>query len=471
MNPWPYVRHRPPIIQREFRGENRLDPLSISPEYATETRNFTSADYPALTVRPGYSVIGEITGSKVLGMGVWKDKELHAVFADGTWRRWTGSGWSSPLATGLDTAAMWSFTNVKANLSDINLVGTNGKNGVRAYNGSTVSSIGNPVEGLDFIEQYYDRLWAAVKNTMHATAGSSADKWQTFNGDDEDSYFKELDTPDGETITAVKAGIGHVTIFKQTSMHELFGAMVSTFRFQPVTFDIGALNNRSVITINGIMYILDRNGIYEYMGGAVPSKKFSTPVQWYVDNLNPAARDTCSLGTDGKKLYVSLPVGNSTLPNTILEYDPSKNTWYTWKDIQPTCFASMAGILYIGDHSGRVLKLEGTADGTAPVTSVWISKAFTAQSMSQTVRWLRAWITAKIPAGSTMNVYISKQVTGDDDWALIQNIPATGWISSKPIYIKSSVAVNARYIRLKIECTGPVTIHEIAREEDYLPLR
>ncbi|MFS0837269.1 hypothetical protein [Paenibacillus sp. 1P03SA] len=470
MRPLPPVRNKPAIIQREFKGESRLDALSIAPAFATETKNFTSAAYPALSVRPGFSDLHSPSSSRVLGLGVWKDKELHAVFGDGTWWRYRDGAWTK-LTSGLDTSATWSFTNVKANLSDINLVGTNGKDGVRAYNGSTVTSIGNPVAGLNLIEQYYDRLWAAVNNTLHATAGGSADKWQTFNGDDEDSYFIGIDTPDGETITAVKAGIGHVTIFKQSSMHEMFGAMVSTFRVQPVTYDIGAINNRCVVTIGGIMYILDRNGIYEYMGGAVPSKQFSIPVQWYVDNINPETRDKCSVGTNGQKLYVSLPIGNSLLPNVILEYDPSKGTWYTWKDIQPNCFASVGNDLYFGDNNGRIWKLGGATDGNSPVTSVWVSKAFTAQSMSQTIRWLKAWITATIPAGSSMNVYMSKQVTGDDDWTIVQSIPATTVISSRPIYIRSNVAVNARYIRLKIECTGPVTIHEIAREEDYLPLR
>ncbi|MVP00345.1 hypothetical protein [Paenibacillus lutrae] len=374
------------------------------------------------------------------------------------------------MVSGLDVSVMWSFTNVKANLSDVHLVGTNGKDGVKAYNGSSVSNLGNPVGKLNFVEQYYDRLWAAVNNTLHATAGGSADKWQLFNGDDEDSYFIGIDTPDGEMITAVKAGIGHVTIFKQSSMHEMFGAMVSTFRVQPVTFDTGAINNRCVVTINGVMYILDRKGIYEYMGGSAPRKQFSAPVQWYVDHINVEARDTCSLGTDGKKLFVSIPIGNSLFPNVILEYDPTKDIWFTWRDIQPTCFATMGGVLYVGDHNGRVLKLGGAADNASPVASTWVSKAFTAPSMSQCIRWLKAWITASIPPGGTMKVYMSKQVTGDDDWVLVQDIPS-GWLSSRPIYIRSNVAVNARYIRLKIECTGPVTIHEIAREEDYLPLR
>ena len=98
---WPTINKKTPIIQKEFRGVNRLDAFSILDSFASETKNLTSSNFPALTVRPGYTMLMQPYGNKVLGLGVWKDIELHAVFNDGTWRKWNGTEWVE-LYTGLD---------------------------------------------------------------------------------------------------------------------------------------------------------------------------------------------------------------------------------------------------------------------------------------------------------------------------------------------------------------------------------
>ncbi|MFB7817425.1 hypothetical protein ACFC0X_25050 [Paenibacillus chitinolyticus] len=471
MNPWPYVRHRPPIIQREFRGENRLDPLSISPEYATETRNFTSSAYPALTVRPGHSVIGEITNAKVLGMGVWKDTELHAVFSDGTWRRWTGSIWSNPLASGLNTTAKWSFCNFKGNLGDFNLLGANGIDAVKKYDGSTVSNLSGAPANANFIDEHDNRLYCVTNGTqVHFSELSVATNWTAIEQSDSDpgSFIKEINS--GKKISGMKAGAGHITVFFTSASFELYGTSASDFRMIEVAPDIGMLNNESSALLDGILYFISERGFYRYGGGSRPDKGFSAPMQWYIDNMNKAARQTCCAGTDGKRVYFAIPMYSAT-PDTIIEFTPEYGTWYVWRDVAPSCFARMGDNWYIGDNAGRLLQIGGANDNGSAIAWKWISKPFSAQSMSQVIRWLRAWISAKIPAGSAMNVYLSKSAEGDDDWTLVQNIPATGWISSKPMYIRSSVAVNAHFIRLKIEGTGPMKLHEFAREEDYLPLR
>jgi hypothetical protein len=124
-----------PIPLREFKGVSKLDAFSIGEEYATSTKNLTSARYPALKVRPGFSNLGSTFGGAIVGLGVWKDTELHAA-GGGEWKKWTGSAWSAALASGLSASAIWSFCNFQGNFAGINLLAANGVDAVKKHDGS-----------------------------------------------------------------------------------------------------------------------------------------------------------------------------------------------------------------------------------------------------------------------------------------------------------------------------------------------
>lgn len=138
------------ITVREFRGVNTFDPFSIGEEFFTDMRNLTTDDYPTLTVRPGYTRLGNAIGTRVLGLGVWKNSQLHAVFNDGTWRRWNGSTWQT-LLSNLNTSADWTFTNFQGNLDDVNLIGCNGVDGLYRYDGNAVQKFGDADDKINFI--------------------------------------------------------------------------------------------------------------------------------------------------------------------------------------------------------------------------------------------------------------------------------------------------------------------------------
>lgn len=471
MNYWPAVRKTPPVVQREFRGVSKLDPFSMSDAFASDEKNLSASKYPALTIRPGCSTLSGQFGQKVLGLGVWKDAELHAVFDDGTWRKWTGSAWTT-LASGLSTTAIWSFTNFKGNLSTISLVGTNGVDPVKVYDGSTVSTLTAPA-GLYYIEQYADRLYGAVSNDLKFTAYRMANDWTTANGDDADSGYITIETPTGETITGIKASSSHVTVFKPTSIHELFGTSPSDYRMIRVCTGIGMASNKHAVNIGGILYFIDvtNPGLYVYDGGNLPSKAFSLPVQDYMDRINQSGKMASCVGTDGKNLYVSIPVNGST-PDTTLVYDIQAKAWDVWTDWVPLFFARIGSTnsFYFGDSTGRVKQVTGTLDDLLPISWKRISIPYSAESMAQKLRMTRAWLTATVYAGSTLSVYLSKQDKGDD-WTLVKSITANATLESTPIYIPTHVVANAQWIRVKLEGTGPVEIKEFARELQSMPMR
>ncbi|MFB0847342.1 hypothetical protein [Paenibacillus oleatilyticus] len=448
----------PPQTIREFKGVNTFDPFSITDNFFTDMSNFVTDDYPAMTVRPGYTVLGNAIGSKVLGLGVWKDQEIHAVFNDGTWRKWTGSAWSSPLASGLDTSAAWSFANFQGNQPDVRLFGANGVNGLRMYNGTSVTTFGDAPANINFISTYANRLWGASGKELRACALDQPDKWNVFNGNDEDSYGKDIESTRGENINSLSSGMSKLIVGMPNSLHELYGSNPSDFQTRLVTEETGVANNQSLFVQDSVLNFIHTNGIYRFISGGVgPDRSFSDIVKKYFLNVNNS-----TAGTDGKKFYFQ------TEPGKILVYDPRMTTWVVWTGINPTCFSIFQHQLYIGDSHGRVLRLGGLDDAGSPITWFATTKPFTSGSVAQKTRWIKLWTFWELAAGSFLNVYLSTSSEGND-WELVQTVTGTG-NKIERIIIPVQKYVLANYVRIKFEGTEWARLHEHTRQVRQLPL-
>lgn len=446
----------PPIPIREWRGVSTYDALSLDDGYFTDMQNMTTDDYPAVSTRSGYSVIGQ-AGSKVLGLGVWKDRELHVVFNDGTWRRWNGGEWSQ-LASGLNTSADWSFTSFQGNLDDINLIGSNGIDPIKRYDGSSVQNLsGAPSEG-NYITTYQNRLWCAVGKELHACALDRPTEWQKFQGLEDDSYGKDMESTRGEDINMLTGSLTKLTIGMANSLHELYGGLPSDFNTRLITEDTGLINNKAAITQEGFMRFMHRNGIYEYGGGVLPNKGFSDVIGKLVSGITPES----VAGSDGTKLYFQLP-------DRMLVFDPRPGVqaWSMWKGVQATQFVMMQNQLYVGDAQGRVLRLGGSNDGGNAITWSATTKPFNNGSIAQKQRWYKLWIVVELTG--SMDVHLSPSVTGDD-WVHVQSISGGSSPQVRRVIIPVGKFALENWIRVRFSGTGWARIHEFTRQTRQLPL-
>lgn len=469
---WPNIRKREPSRGiRKFQGVSKLDRYAISETYSPDTINRTINENGEFTTRPGYTVLGEAAGTRCLGLGVWKDTQLHAVFDDGTWRKWNVSDVSEwiTLATGLDTVAEWTFTNFKGSLSQISLIGTNGVDSARYYDGTTVAVLSGVPAGANYITSYADRLWAAVGNELHASAYRIGTDWTTVNGDDADSWYTDLETTSGETINGIVPGMQKLIITKPSSTHKLMGYAPSDYTMQLVTESTGQFNNKSGLTLEGWLYQIDDTGFYRYAGGIAPERDFSQQVADYFGRISAAGKALSSLGTDGVRVYASFAVSGS-VPDTMLVYDPKTNTFFEWNDISAVQFAQMGTDFYIGDAAGRVLKLGGTTDNGEEIEWYWTSIPYTGASMAQGVRFTRMWATVDLPVGSTMGIALSKSPTVSD-WVNVGSLTAASDIQRKAVYVASNIVTNANQLRYKAYGTGPCNLHEVAWDQIDMPIR
>lgn len=466
MNYWPSVKSKKPIVQRDFRGVNKLDSFSIGDSYATESVNLSSSKFPALTTRLGFSLLGSGFVNPITGVGAWKDSELQAI-SSGTWYKYSGGAWTGVTGGTVLGTADASFANFKGGFADINLIMANGTS-FKKYDGATVSNLATAPAGGNYVEQFADRLWCAVGNDLKYTAYRVGDDWTTINGDDADSGFITVETANGETINSVKAGLSAMTVFKPSSIHKLMGYAPSDYTLIPVTREIGVLNNKCAVTIQGVMYILDDTGLYQYYGSTLPDKGFSEVVQYYIDNMNASASSVASLTSDGRYLYVSIPLLGATT-DTMLVYDTQFKIWNVYTGVSPSCGVKMGNTLYLGDTTGKVVTMDGTADFGSPIPFKWVSKPFGSGSMHQRIRWYRMALVVDVAVGSTLTVYVSKSATGDSDWTSVQTI--TGALQSIRMPVNLGALAMGNWLRVKFEGTGPVSIYEWDREQEEMPWR
>lgn len=448
----------PPQTIRSFKGVNTLDSFSIEPEFLVNNKNISTKQFPTATVREGFSALGSVSGV-CQGFMVWKEIELHAI-VNGSWLKWNGSSWTS-LATGLSTTAKPTYTNFKGNYSDYRLLMANGVDPVKMYDGTTVSNVPNAPAGMNFIVSHDNRVYGAVKNALHYSALRKADNWTTV---DESGQIM-IEDGAGEDITSLVAGTGHVVAFTRQATHELYGTNPGNYRLQVISEEVGCISHHTATMISGTLFFLSHDGIYRYNGGAAPRKDYALSMQGLFERMNTATYDKSIAGTDGERYYISLPLDGATKPNTTVEYDPNFDVWNYWDfGYTPSDYVEIKDNMHVGFEESRIIKMGGTTDNGGAIPFSLEMVPFSYNSLAANNRLYRLWVVADVPSGATVNVYINNEKKGNN-WSLMKTITANTNLQATQILIPVTQSFHHNFVRVKIEGTGPVTIHELTRQE------
>ncbi|MNW68172.1 hypothetical protein D3C74_468810 [compost metagenome] len=78
------------------------------------------------------------------------------------------------------------------------------------------------------------------------------------------------------------------------------------------------------------------------------------------------------------------------------------------------------------------------------------------------------WIVAEVGVGSTLNISLSSEASGES-WELVSTITATSTIQQRIIIPVRKFALE-NTVRIKLEGTGWIRLHEITRQVRQLPL-
>lgn len=446
-----------------FLGVSTLDPYSASPGVAAGIKNLTSAGgvFPALSARPAFLGVG-ITpfGSPVRGIGLHKNTDLTAV-AGGAWKKWSAGAWTS-IATGLSTTAPWSFANFRGNLSAIHLIGVNGVDTPRKYDGTAVTNLTGAPAGIKMIDQHDNRLYASDGKSIFHSALNKPQDWSTVD----DSGEIKIETNTGEDIVALKAGMKHLMVFKPNMFAELFGTGPHNYQMQTIS-ETGCVGLNAIAVRDQTAFWIHSTGAFQYTGG-LPRKDFSLPVQGYFASMNQAAASgACAVSTNDAVLF-SIPTGSSTVNDTTLEFLPDYGVWSVWQDFAPTVWAYWNNILTYGNETG--MYSDGKA-GSNGVAWEWISPPFGSGPFANTHQWYKLWYVIDVPAGGSLNVYVSNKAEGNlpGDWTQVTVSQAVG--AGKRMIVPIAQMANSNFLRVKFTGTGPVKMHEFNIQQREMPLR
>jgi hypothetical protein len=456
---------QPPSVIRQFDGVNQISPFSIKDSFATRNKNVSTDKYPSLAVRGGYSVLYDTGTSEIDGLAVYQGKELH-VIAGGSWRRYKDGTWTT-IKTGLASGEKWSFVNFQGGFSTMHLLATNGIDAALKYDGTSVVNLVNAPAGSDFISSHNNRVYIAAKSTVYFSALRKAEDWSTVG----EAGQLVVETTDGKDITGIISGSARLTIFKHNSVHELFGTNPGNYTMKTVTENVGSPTGYSAQVIDGVIYFLGNDGVYQYSGGSMPDKEFSLQVMDTIRRVNPLYAHKSVSWTDGIRYYLAVPTGGNTSPDTVLQYDPMFNIWNTW-EFNPRISANavlMNGVLYGGNQSGEVMKFDASSDGGAAISWEWVSKPFSFSSLAAKSRWFRLWAVADVPSGSTMNIHLSDQEDGEN-WTLVKTVGADADVQAQEILIPITLVNHSNFIRVRLSGSGPVTVYEVSRQERVFPM-
>lgn len=455
-----------PNVVRQFDGINELSAFSIKDSHATRNKNVTTSSYPAMSVRKGATKVPSYPGTgSILGLGA-RNSELH-VIEGGTWRRYFASTWTT-LKTGLNTTAKATFVNFQGSFAANNIIMTNGIDAAMKYDGTAVTNLGGAPALSDFVCTHDNRLYLASKSTIYFSALRKAEDWNTVN----EAGQIVVETADGKSITGLIAGSQRLTVFKQNSIHELFGTNPSNFTMKLVTDNLGTPTGNTAQVIDGVIFFLGNDGVYRYSGGSLPSSDFSIPVRESIKKINVAYADKSVSWQIGKKYYLAIPTGANTEADTVLEYDIEFGTWNTWSYPNKATAkgVTLDGITHIGLSGGLLYKLDdlNTKDDTTDVSWEWVSKPFTFTSLASRSRWYRMWIGADLPTGSTMNIHLSGDEDGES-WTLVKAVTPNAKAQTMEIAIPVNLIFQSNWARIRLEGTGPATIYEVSRQERIFP--
>jgi len=235
---------------------------------------------------------------------------------------------------------------------------------------------------------------------------------------------------DGTDVMAMRAFKESVLlIFKEDSIHELLvqGDTATYWNLRPIDTEHGCVAYNCTAAWGNTVFYLSRDGVRIVQANAVaPDLPLSWEIQatWNTINFDYISR-SCMI-VHNNKLYVAVPTGSSTYPNTVLVYDMTAKGWVVYTGWNVNCWAihvekvvaataDEEEILMYGDAAnGKVYKLfKSTAyddTGNTAITYQEDSKRF---DFDYPFKKIGDFVDFQILSGTANNVVISGITVND----------------------------------------------------------
>jgi hypothetical protein len=307
-------------------GLRQLDnPLMLKLGQATDLNNVNCHNAPVLETRLGRAAFSTDPTDEGVYLGQFRTQAgryflIRGIGSTGALTYWDGTTWQS---VGSMTAYQTIYS-VSYPTSDIIIFGDGTL--MKKWDGTTFADLGGSPEPLINLEVHLSRVWGSTNLVeLHGSAGNTAEDWTTEN----DRFNTEINTSNGDPITALKSYGRKLFIWTQGSMWALLGDGPWNFDLVEVDPNAGCYSHFSVVQLNNRLYWYGPDGVWEYALGTKPRLISRNMIDDIIADVDPNEVSKISAGTDGVQMRLSLP---GVTQDKEVVYDPRYGSWWVNDD-------------------------------------------------------------------------------------------------------------------------------------------
>lgn len=304
----------------------------------------TDADNVLVDPIKGMHAFYQSSGSKQLVFGTGNQLEIY-----------DGAGSMTPL-TGTPATftsnQQWSFDELLDNL-----YGANGTDPLIVYNGTNYS-IANAAVTVQYLKFHKNRAYGANKNSsiLYFSEAGDPTSWPINN-------FIQINTNDGQNITAIDDILDNLVIFKEESVWILTGeplgagntTTIGNLQLRQANSPVGCSAFRTVCTVEQTLFFMHHSGLYALQNYSVvlisPFLK-----KTFAEDMNDDFINLCwgIYNSLENKYIVGYPSSGSNTPDSAIVYDLTTKQYSLWDDVPGGCavnyrFNGLLDTVVVGD--------------------------------------------------------------------------------------------------------------------------
>lgn len=261
------------------------------------------------------------------------------------------------------------------------------------------------VPDLDYICESNYRLWGTKGNTIYGSKYGDPFNFQVFDGLTGDSYYIDV-ASDGEFTGCIPYS-SHVCFFKEHTLHKLYGSKPSNYQIvTSQVYGVQAGCERSMCIINETLYYKGVNGVYAYTGG-VPeliSDKFG------VERFGSACATS-----DGDRYYISMQRDGTW---GVYVFDVKRNLWLQEDETQCVDMAFHDGHVYMLAADGGLYKVDPEGDRAEMQWSVTFCPFH--ETVNERKGYSKFHMRLELAAGAWLSVEVKRDI--DTKWEQVYTV-------------------------------------------------
>jgi len=266
-------------------------------------------------------------------------------------------------------------------------------------------------------------------------------------------------------ITGMCEYNGHLIVFTEFGMHELYGDSPSNFTLINVEGQIGCVSNKSIVKCNKRIYWVWIDGCYEY-NGASPVR-ISDAVREYFDSISYSDRSVIAAGSIGDFLYISIPY-SASVNDLVLVYDTRLRKWSVETGAFVDFVAIQNSVYGLNSVSNNVYNMRDEdiyTDNSTAISWEMITKPFHEGGLSQKKTLRDVSVVYNCSTSATASVSYSPGIDSTDFTVLAtsSDFSRTNIKTNKILQIPTSALQNADWYRLKFSGTGEFSLDYLER--------